>query len=176
MDEISAVSQEDLKRAWWHVGRFFHSFAILEGSANELFDKLFSLNGTFFLLLVRRLGINERLELKRRKDMEVKGLFLPIGDLIEVRNIVAHSGFGPDDVGQDNVGPRKYGVNFDYVGSAGKVEFSERVQTLVGCEPGKSFIPYDAFEDLDSRNGAIKITLMEIGWCLHSVVGRSFRR
>jgi hypothetical protein len=49
--QLGAVSQEGLKLAWWHVGRFFHSFAILEASANELFEKLFNLNATFFLLL-----------------------------------------------------------------------------------------------------------------------------
>ncbi len=150
MGEYISVSQEDLKLAWWHVGRFFHSFAILEASANELFEKLFNLNATFSLLLVPQLDFSRRLELIRlalgRKAVNIKGLIEPIRDLIEVRNIVAHSAFGPDDDGA-----RNHGVIFDYVGRTGRVEFSERVQMLVGGKPDESFISYDAFEDLDGR-------------------------
>jgi hypothetical protein len=166
MSEYSGVPQEDLKLAWWHVGRFLHSFAILEASANDLFEKLFNLNATFFLLLVPQLDFSKRLELirlaLRRKEVNVKGLFLPISDLIEVRNIVAHSAFGPDDVGA-----RNHGVIFDYVSRAGRAEFSERVKTLVGGEPGDGFISYDVFGDLDGRMKQLTARLWELaGVCI----------
>jgi hypothetical protein len=166
LGQDSGVSQEDLKLAWWHVGRFFYSFAILESAANQLFENLFNLNATFFLLLVPQLEFSLRLELirlaLRRKDVNVKGLFLPISDLIEVRNIAAHSAFGPDDDGGGNLG-----VSFDYVGRTGRVEFSERVQELVGGNPGDSFISYDAFEDLDGRMKQLTTQLWELdGACI----------
>jgi hypothetical protein len=163
LGDYSGVSQEDLKLAWWHVGRFFHSFAILETSANQLFEKLFNLNATFFLLLVPQLDFSRRLELIRlalgRKAVNVKGLIEPIRDLIEIRNIVAHSAFGPDDDGA-----RNHGVLFDYVGRNGKVEFSERVQMLVGAD---CIISYDAFEDLDKRMKRLTEQLWELtGACI----------
>jgi hypothetical protein len=180
LGDYGAVSREDLKLVWWHVGRFFHSFAILESSANELFEKLFNLNATFFLLLVPQLDFGRRLELirlaLRRRAVnvkELKGLFDTIRDLIEVRNIVAHSGFGPDDDGA-----RNNGVIFDYVGRTGRVEFSERVQMLVAdkpkdgftsddAEPKDSFISYNAFEDLDGRMKQLTSRLWELaGACI----------
>jgi hypothetical protein len=166
LSEYSSVSKEDLKLAWWHVGRFLYSFAILESAANQLFEKLFNLNATFFLLLVPQLDFSLRLELirlaLRRKDVNVKGLFLAISDLIEVRNIVAHSAFGPDDVGA-----RNHGVLFDYVSRSGRVEFSERAQTLVGGIPGESFISYAAFDDLDDRMTQLRNRLWELtGACI----------
>jgi hypothetical protein len=164
--EYGDASQEDLKLVWWHVGRFFHSFAILESSANELFEKLFNLNATFFLLLVPQLDFGMRLELirlaLRRKTVNVKGLFEPIRALIEVRNIIAHSAFGPD-----NDGARNRGVLFDYVGKTGEAEFSERVQKLVGGKPDDSYISYEAFEDLDSRMKQLRKQLWELaGACI----------
>jgi hypothetical protein len=164
--ENGTVSNEDLKLAWWHVGRFLYSFAILEASANELFEKLFNLNATFFLLLVPQLDLSKRLELVRlalrKKNVNVKGLFSPISDLIEVRNVVAHSAFGPDDDGAKN-----RGVVFDYVSKTGRAEFSERVQRLVGGELGGSYISYDAFEDLDGRMKQLTKQLWELtGACI----------
>jgi len=164
--EYGDVSQEDLKLVWCHVGRFFHSFAILETSANELFEKLFNLNATFFLLLVSQLDFGMRLELirlaLRRKTVNVKGLFEPIRALIEVRNIVAHSAFGPDD---DSA--RNHGVLFDYVGKTGEAKFSERVQKLVGGKPDDSYISYDVFEDLDGRMKQLTKQLSELaGACI----------
>jgi hypothetical protein len=164
--ENGTVSQEDLKLAWWHVGRFLHSFAILETSANELFEKLFNLNATFFLLLVPQLDLSKRLELVRlalrKNDVSVKGLFLAIGDLIEVRNVVAHSAFGPDDDGAKN-----HGVIFDYVSKNGRAEFSERVQTLVAGKADESFISYHAFDDLDGRMKQLTSRLWELtGACV----------
>jgi hypothetical protein len=144
------ISQEDLKLVWWHIGRFFYSFAILETSANELFEKLFDLNATFFLLVVPQLELGMRLELirlaLRRRTVNVKGLFEPIRALIEVRNIIAHSAFGPDEDGA-----RNRGVLFDYIGKTGETRFSERVQKLVGGKPDDSYVSYHAFEDLDGR-------------------------
>jgi hypothetical protein len=164
--EYSGVSEEALKLAWWHVGRFLHSFANLEAASNELFEKLFNLNATFFLLLVPQLDFSRRLELTRlalgRKAVNIKGLIDPIRDLIEVRNIVAHSAFGPDDDGA-----RNHGVIFDYVGRTGKVEFSERVQILVGGKPDESFISYEAFEDLDRRMKQLTERLWDLaGACI----------
>ena len=84
MGEYGGVSQEDLKLAWWQIGRFFHSFAIPEAAANGLFEKLFNLNATFFLLLVPQLDFSRRLELIKlalgRKAVNVKGLIEPIRD------------------------------------------------------------------------------------------------
>ena len=160
--EQGPVSQKDLELAWWHVGRFLHSFAILETSANELFEKLFNLNATFFLLLVPQLDLSKRLELIRlalgRRAMNVNGLIESIRRLVEVRNVIAHSAFGPDDDGMSN-----HGVIFDYVGRTGKVGFSEPVQKLVDGKADESFISYDAFEDVDRRMKQLTSTLWKLG-------------
>ena len=163
MSENGAVSQGRSQTCLVARRQIFSiRFAILESAANQLFEKLFNLNATFFLLLVPQLELSLRLELIRlalkRKDVNVKGMFLSISDLIEVRNILAHSAFGPDD---DS--PNNHGVIFDYVGRTGKVEFSDRAQTLVGGEPGQSFISYDAFEDLDSRMKQLTTKLWDLG-------------
>ena len=145
-----------LELTWWHVGRFLHLFAGLEISANELFAKLFNLNATFFLLLVPQLDLSKRLDLVRlalrRKDVNVKALFLHINAVIEVRNVVAHSAFDPDlPFDPDDDGAKDHGVLFDYVSKTGETKFSERVQKLVGGRPDESYISYHAFELLDGK-------------------------
>jgi hypothetical protein len=65
MVEHTVVSEQQLQSAWWHIGRFLHAFAILEGSLNNPFEELFNLNATFYLLLVPQLDVSKRIELVR---------------------------------------------------------------------------------------------------------------
>jgi hypothetical protein len=156
--EDSMVSEQELSTAWWHVGRFFYGFALLETSVNEAFEVLFNMsyNTTLYLLFASRLGLNERLELiqlgLRRKGVDkIAGLIDVVRELLEFRNIVAHSAFGPDERMSLNHDERIGGAYFDYLNKSGKVVFSNRVRELVGGEPEDSFISYAAFCDLDRR-------------------------
>jgi hypothetical protein len=157
------ASDQELSTAWWHVGRFFYEFALLESSVNEAFEVLFNMsyNATLYLLFASRLGFDERLELIKlglRRKKEKKGVNKVAGlidnvvrPLLEVRNVVAHSAFGPDERMGKDADERIAGVHFDYLGRGGNVVFSERVSVLVRGEPEDSFISYDAFSDLDRR-------------------------
>src|ERR1700751_3124425 len=127
------VSEEELSTAWWNVGRFFYRFALLETSVNESFAVLFNMgyNATLYLLFASRLGFNERLELiqlglRQKGGNKIAGLIDVVRDLLEVRNIVAHSSFGPDDRIGLNPDDRIGGIYFDYVSRSGKVVFSDR--------------------------------------------------
>lgn len=89
--------------------------------------------------------------MKRKGVPKVGSLIEWVDVLLEVRNVVAHSAFGPDE----RIGPdpdeRIGGVYFDYLGKSGKVVFSDRLCELVGGEQEDSFISYEAFSDLDRR-------------------------
>ena len=93
--EDSMVSDQELSSAWWHVGRFFYEFAILESSVNEAFEVLFNMryNATLYQLIASRLSFDERLELitlgLRRKGVnKVAGLIdNVVRPLLEVRNL-----------------------------------------------------------------------------------------
>jgi hypothetical protein len=125
----------------------------LETSVNELFEVLFNMsyNATLYVLFVPRLDFGERLELiriglgRRGKGISIGGLIVDIREFLEVRNIIAHSPFVPDDRAGDR------GVVFDYLGRSGKAFFSDRVRKRIGGEQEDSFISYDAFADLDRR-------------------------
>jgi len=181
MGEDEFVRGEETKEAWWYVGRFLYEFAQLEASINEAFQTLFNMdyNATLYMLLAPRLNFIEKVELiglgLKKKEMDIGGLINNIRGFAEVRNIVAHSVFGPDDRAGDR------GISFDYLSKNGKIYFTDKVRKFVGehkkdsvrsygepwdtlrefdrQNPGKdswitsgdSFISYDAFNDLDHR-------------------------
>lgn len=93
------LSQEEFGQTWWHIGRFFYSFAILESEANELFEKLFNLGASAFILIVPQLELSKKVELitlaLKRQGIEARGLAKAVNAIVEVRNIVAHTSFGP---------------------------------------------------------------------------------
>ena len=161
MSEYTTVVEEKLQTVWWHIGRFLHSFAILESSLNSLFEELFNLNATFYLLLVPQLDFSKRIELimlaLRRKGVNILGLTENISKFVEIRNIVAHSGFGPDEDSNGNAG-----VAFDYASRNGKTAFSTRVRETVRGSSDSSFISYEAFDDLDRRMKQITSRLYEL--------------
>lgn len=71
--------------------------------------------------------------------------------MLKIRNIIAHSAFGPDERTRADSDGHIPGVYFDYLGRGGNVAFSERVRALVGGELDDSFISYDALSDLGRR-------------------------
>jgi hypothetical protein len=146
---IEPVSDEELGRTWWCVGRFMWSFAVVESVIDGILQTLFNLSATAQLLLFPQLDLRKKLALVelglKRQGMDVRQTINRVQRLHDIRNVIAHSSFGPDGDGHGNSG-----VNFDYVNKKGELQlpkFSGRASELAGWDTG---ITYEEFDDIDA--------------------------
>jgi hypothetical protein len=142
-------TDSQVERAWKYVGRFLWGFAMIESSANQIFEELFNLSAGATLIFLGNLDFRKKLMLidvglKHRGVKDQSGILHRAHKLADIRNVVAHFSFGPDEVI-----PGEEGVFFDHVNKAGELTLPHRTKTQ--AEDGKSVITYSEFDGYDAE-------------------------
>ena len=113
------------ERAWRYIGRFLCGFSFVESAVNELFSKLFNLGAGASLLCVGSLDLRRKLKLievglEDQGADHHKDVLEQVHRLADIRNVIAHSPFGPVEE------PGEEGIDFNYVNSSGDVKLPHR--------------------------------------------------
>ncbi len=140
LTNASGTVQEDAEKAWAYVGRFLWGFALVESVINEIFITLFNLKGAGLIFLGSSLDLRKKLELIRivlSLRGEKTDFLNRMHNLMTVRNVVAHCGFGLDEDG----------IDFDYVDKKGKLVLPEGIRSATG----ETVISFGQLNSYDSQ-------------------------
>jgi hypothetical protein len=177
--------QESMEKAWKYVGRFMWSFANIEASIDNIFEIMFSLNATSFLLLHGSLDFRKKLRLVelglKRGGKDHSETLSKVHTLADVRNAIVHSPFEavPSFSSAEDGVELFYGdgIEFSYIDRIGKLQLpTEQVRNrkkrlqgtkLRGVPDDQLFdqstITYSEFDEYDVQARKLLDTLVEIG-------------